>query len=789
VTNRRFVGAAVRRIEAPRFLSGRGRYVADLPVTNALHLAIVRSRYAHAELDRVDVSAAEEVPGVTRILTAGDLDGRVHPIVTRFPHPAWQGSSYPVLAEGRTRFAGQAVAAVAASSRAVAEDAAERVVVRARPLRVLGDMATALDPSSEPLHPGWQGNLFLRQELRSGDVDAAFRSAAGAVRLVLTHGRVAGVPLEPRAYLASVEHGRLTLWTSSQTPQIVRAGVAMCLGIDQDRLRVVAPDVGGGFGVKQQLFPEEVLVSFLALETGRPVRWVEDGTEQLLASVHAREQVHEVEAAYTNDGDVVGVRARILVDCGAYSMFPSTAALDGQSTLAALPGPYAIRALEAEVLSVATNKCPVGPYRGVGRPAACFSMERVMDAVAARLGRDPVEIRARNLISPDQLPFRSTTGQIYGSGSYRAALDEVCRVGDYEGWRRRSVASQGHSRRIGVGVACMIEQAGFVTARGFRELGVPLRFESETVGVSLGMSGKVTVDLPTHSHGQGHETVVAQVVADELGTELHDVVVRFGDTDVAPRGIGTFNSRSAVVAGGGAQEAARALGTMVLRLAGERLGLPPGDLEIRTGAVGRRRGGDALLSLAEIAAWASTHLHRLPSGVERGLRAEWTFETPEGTGTVSNSAHLAVVELDVGTGALRVLRYVVVEDAGRILNPRIVEGQVRGAVAQGLGQTLLEELQYDHEGRLQNGTPGGYVIPRATDVPPIAVHHLETLEPNSPNGAKGMGEGGAVAAPAAIAAAIDRALDPTGFPRVLRLPVTQARLLELLAAPADPVST
>jgi carbon-monoxide dehydrogenase large subunit len=783
MTTCRFVGAGVRRIEAPRFLTGRGRYVADLPVTDALHVAFVRSGHAHAELDGVDVSAAREVPGVARILTAGDLGGRVRPIVTRFPHPAWQGSSYPILAEGRARFAGQAVAAVAASSRAVAEDAAEKVVVGARPLRVLGDMTAALDPSSEPLHPGWQGNLYLRQELRSGDVDAAFRLAAGTVRLVLTHGRVAGVPLEPRACLASVERGRLTLWTSSQTPQIVRAGVAMCLGIDQDRVRVVAPDVGGGFGVKQQLFPEEVLVSFLALETGRPVRWVEDGTEQLLASVHAREQVHEVEAAYTDDGEVVGVRARILVDCGAYSMFPSTAALDGQSTLAALPGPYAIRALEAEVLSVATNKCPVGPYRGVGRPAACFAMERVMDAVAARLGRDPVEIRARNLISSDQLPFRSATGQIYGSGSYQAALDEVCRVGDYEGWRRRSVASQGRRRRIGVGVACMIEQAGFVTARGFRDLGVPLRFESETVGVSLGMSGKVTVDLPTHSHGQGHETVVAQVVADELGTELDDVVVRFGDTDVTPRGIGTFNSRSAVVAAGGTQEAARAVGTMLLRVAGERLGLPPRDLEIRTGAVGRR-GGGLLLSLAEIAEWASTHAHRPPTGVEPGLRAEWTFEALTGTGTVSNSAHLAVVELDVETGSLRVLRYVVVEDAGRILNPRIVEGQVRGAVAQGLGQALLEDLRYDDEGRLQNGTPGGYVIPRATDVPPIAIHTLETLDPNSPNGAKGMGEGGAVAAPAAIAAAIDRALDPTGSPRVFRLPVTQTRLLDLLAVPS-----
>ncbi|MGH2655424.1 MAG: xanthine dehydrogenase family protein molybdopterin-binding subunit [Actinomycetota bacterium] len=789
MTKGRFVGAGIRRIEAPRFLSGRGRYVADLPATDMLHLAFVRSRSAHSVLDRVDVSAAAEFPGVAGVVTAEDLSGRVYPIVTRFPHPSWQGSAYPVLAEERMRFAGQAVAAVLASSRAVAEDAAEQVVIHSRPLPVLSDVAAALDPSSKALHPGWQGNLFLRQELRAGDVEEAFRLATGTVRLQLTHGRVAGVPLEPRACLALVEAGRLTLWTSSQTPQIVRAGVAMCLGIDQDRLRVVAPDVGGGFGVKQQLFPEEVLVSLLALETGRPVRWVEDGAEQLLASVHAREQVHEVEAAYADDGKVVGVRVRILVDCGAYSMFPSTAALDGQSTLAALPGPYAIPALEAEVLSVATNKCPVGPYRGVGRPAACFTMERAMDAVAARLGRDPVEIRAHNLISPDRLPYRSATGQVYGSGSYRAALDEVCRVGDYEGWRHRARASQGHRLRLGVGVACMMEQAAFVTARGFRELGVPLRFVSETVSVALGSSGKVTVDVPTHSHGQGHETVVAQVVADELGTELHDVAVRFGDTDLSPQGIGTFNSRSAVVAAGGAQQAARAVGAMVVRLAGELLGVRPDDLEIQPGGVGRRDSGAALLSLVEIVSWASTHHDRLPSGVDPRLRADWTFEAPQGTGTVSNAAHLAVVELDAETGGLRVLRYVVVEDAGRILNPRIVEGQIRGAVAQGLGHALLEELQYDREGHLQNGTPGGYITPRARDVPPIEIHHLETVEPNSPNGAKGIGEGGAVAAPAAIAAAIDQALEPAGYPRVLRLPVTQRRLLDLLATRSDPLST
>jgi carbon-monoxide dehydrogenase large subunit len=662
---------------------------------------------------------------------------------------------------------GEPIAAVLARTRYVAEDAAERILVDYSPLSSVLSVEAALSKDAPMVHDGWRSNLFLADRVTSGDIAASFGRSFGVERLRLVSHRQAGFPLESRAYVARSDGDSLTLWATSQVPQMMRTGLARYLTMDEARIRVIAPDVGGSFGVKTQLFPEILVVCHLALKTGRPVQWVEDCREHLLASLHAREHLHELEAAHDARGRILGIRARIFVDCGAYSMYPSTAALDGEIAMHALTGPYDISDVDIHVYSVATNKCPIGPYRGVGRPAACLAIERTMDAVSMRLGLDPATVRRRNMVT--KFPYRSPTGQIYDSGDYVAAMDLACEVSDYERLRKEHSGVERDGKFLGVGLACFIEQSSFVSARGMkRDRGVGLRFEKERIVVRIDPTGEVQVDVPTHSQGQGHATAFAQIVADELGVRMEEVQIRFGDTNIVPDGIGTFNSRSAVVGGGGV--------LLATRRANEQLAVIMDLME---------QGGDSPLTrppnVFDIAHWAQDHQDELPASVACPIEGEGSYEEPTGTGTVSFGTHLAVVGVDPETGVVRIMRYVVVEDCGTIINPMIVEGQIHGGIAQGLGGALLEELIYDEHGQLTTTTMADYQVPAAEDIPAIEVVHIETASPFSPNGAKGVAEGGTIAPAAVIASAVQDALqsfDP-GF--ISEVPLTPERVLNLLS--------
>jgi len=780
------LGARVKRVEDPRFLMGRARYVDDLSLPGTLHVAFVRSMLAHADVVSIDTAVARSAAGVHDVVTASDLGQGLRPIRADSHYPSWQPTEFHALARGRVRFVGEALAAVVAEDRYLAEDAAETVAVEYEPIEVIASVKDAIRDGAPRLHEGWEDNFFVKREYRAGDLEAAFSEADGTLELELTSHRHTGIPLENRGCLATYDPAErtLTLWTSTQIPHLVRTGLADCLGMPEHRVRVIAPDVGGGFGIKGHLFPEEIVVSLLAMRTGRPVKWIEDRREHLLASVHAREHLHRIEVAYREDGTVTALRALLYVDCGAYSVFPWTATMDTGMALGILPGPYRIANYECHGYSVTTNKCPLGPYRGVSRPAAALSIERAMDEVAHALGMDPVEVRRRNLVRPDEFPYTSVTGLVYDSGSFQESLERVCEVGGYEELRREQAEARAEGRYLGIGIACYTEQTAHTTTE-FVKRAVPIIFGYDSANVRMDPSGKVTVQTSTHSHGQGHETTIAQVVADRLTIPLEDVRVTFGDTGATPYGMGTFASRTAVLVGGAAAKAAEQVRERLVRFAAHLLETDPQDLEVAEGAVRVKGSPDRSLAIFDLARWAHHRPEKLPPGMEPLLEAVSSYDADPGSGTFANASILALVEVDPDTGGVKVLRYVAAEDCGRMINPTVVEGQVHGGVAQGLGGALLEEIVYDENAQPLTTTFMDYLLPGATDVPPIEVSHLETPSPITIDGIKGIGEGGAIAPGPAIAAAIQDAIAPFGHVFVNELPLTPERVRRFVERALD----
>ncbi|MHB8499743.1 MAG: xanthine dehydrogenase family protein molybdopterin-binding subunit [Candidatus Acidiferrales bacterium] len=755
----KLVGARVRRVEDPRFLLGRARYIDDIVLPRMLHMAFLRSIEAHADVVSVDTAAVRTVEGVQHVITGADLLGRVTPIVCDSLHQSWQGTEFHALASERVRFVGEGIAAVVADDRYIAEDAAELVEVDLRPRQVVASMEDAMSEGAPLLHDGWRDNYFVRRQFSTGDVQGAFAGAEGVLNLTLISHRSTGMPLETRGCIADYDPstGILTLWTSTQIPHLIRTGLADCLGIAENQIRVVGPDMGGGFGIKGHLFPEEVVACVAAIDLGRPVKWIEDRREHLLASIHAREHTHHLQVAYAKDGTLLGLKAKIFVDCGAYSVYPWTASMDAGMALGVLPGPYQIQNYECEAYGLATNKAPLGPYRGVGRPAACFSIERAMDSIARALEMDPIEVRRRNLVRADQFPYTTATGLVYDSGSFIESLDKVSELADYEGLRRLQSEAREKGRLLGIGVACFTEQTAHATTEFIKRF-VPIIFGYDTATVRMDPSGRVTVQVSTHSHGQGHETTMAQIVADQLTVPLEDVRVMFGDTASAPYGMGTFASRSIVLGGGAAHLASGELARMLLKFGAHVLEVDPQDAEITAGRVSVKGAPSRDVSIRELARWAYHRPEKLPEGMQPVLEVTSSYDAPPGTGTFANSAQIALVEVDPATGRVQILRYVVVEDCGTIVNPTIVEGQVHGGIAQGIGGALLEELVYSPDGQLLTTTLMDYLMPSATEIPAIEVSHIQTPSPFTIGGMKGMGEGGAIAPPAVIAGAVEDAL-------------------------------
>jgi carbon-monoxide dehydrogenase large subunit len=777
----KLVGARIKRVEDARYLTGRARYVDDVTLSGTLEVAFLRSPVAHADLARLDTAHAAAHPGVRMVATGADLAGRVQPIVCDWQGPDWQGTRYPALAADRVRFVGEAVAAVVADSRYVAEDALELIDAEYREREVLATVDAAMADGAPLMHDGWEHNCFTRRHFVGGDPESAFAEADGVVEREVVTNRQTGMPIETRATLAdfNAADGTLTIWTTTQIPHIMRTGIADCLGIAEHLVRVVSPDVGGGFGIKAHLYPEDLVVAHLAMRLGRPVKWLEDRREHVLAAIHAREHRHRIAAAHTADGVILAIRAEMYVDSGAYSIYPYTAAMEPGMAMGVLPGPYAIRNYECRAYAVATNKSPLGPYRGVARPAACFSMERIVDAVAEATGIDPLEVRRRNMLARDRFPYTTVTDLVYDSGDFVATIDAACEAVGYAELREEQERLRAEGRCVGIGIACYVEQTAHATAE-FVKRGSPIIFGYDSSRVRMDPAGRLVVQVTSHSHGQGHETTMAQIVADVFGVAIEDVVVKYGDTSLIPYGTGTLGSRSIVMAGGAAQLAAERVRDKLKDFAAHLMEASPHDLELVDGRVGVKGSSAKAIEIRDLARWAHHRPEKLPEGMEPTLEATAVYDAAPGTGAFSNAAHVAVVEVEPANGRVKLLRYVVAEDCGTVVNPTIVEGQVAGGVVQGIGGALLEEIVYDDQAQPLTTSFMDYLLPTASDVPPVEVVHLETPSPITVGGIKGMGEGGAIAPGPAVAGAVEDALRPLGAGFVGELPITPQRVWSLI---------
>ncbi|MGE0521370.1 MAG: xanthine dehydrogenase family protein molybdopterin-binding subunit [Candidatus Binatia bacterium] len=781
----KMMGARVRRLEDPRFLRGCATYTDDIRLPGTLHLAFVRSPHAHARLGRADVAEALRLPGVVRIWTGGDVASRLKPLgfpfrPDVFPPSVFKQSEWPCLAFGKVRYVGEPVAAIVAESRYIAEDAAELVQVEYDPLPAVVDPEHALQPDAPLVHEAFGRNLVLEASAAMGDVDAAFAKAAFVLRERFQTNRHCALPMEGRATLASPDgDGHITLWTSSQSPHVVRTRVADLMNFPEHKLRVITPDVGGGFGLKANLFPEELLTCFVAHALGAPVKWTEDRREHLLSSFHAKDERIDCEMGFAADGTILGMRARIVGDLGAYAADPWHSAFEPLQIASALPGPYKIRDYAFDVRAVCTNKMTLSVYRGVGLPAAVWVQEHLMDAAARRLRMDPAEIRRRNMIRPHEFPYVSATGLHYDSGSSTDALEHGLRAIDYEGFRRRQAEARAQGRYLGLGIATYIEMTTYGTGHLTRN-GIDLS-TYESANVRVDPNGGVVLSVGTLSHGQGHHTTYAQMLADELGVRVEDVSFVQGDTKATPYGWGTWGSRSTVAGGGAVINAARQVKEKMLRVAAQLLEASPADMELLPGKVQVKGVPAKSMSIRDVARASVFSAGRLDPQEAPGLEATYYYTPPPLT--FANATHFAEVEVDVETGRVTIGRYVVIEDCGKIVNPMIVDGQVVGGVAQGIGTAMLEHLQYDEHGQLLTTTFMDYLPPTAADVPDVEVGHIETPSPLTVAGVKGMGEGGAIGSPAAIVNAIADALAPFGA-TVTQLPLTPEKVWRLAAGTA-----
>ena len=773
----KMVGAQVRRVEDPRFLLGTSQYVDDLDLPNSVALAFVRSPYAHARILSIDVNTAQDRSDVQLVVTGADIAEAIKPLrVVYDPNkaPTHKSCDWPVLAQDKVRFVGEAVAVVVATDRYAAEDAASVIDVEYEPLDPVCDVEQALAADAPLVHEEWGDNVMQTLRVEIGEVAKAFHVADCVVSERLTTGRHMALPMETRGCVASFERGTdtLTVWSSTQVPHMLRSHLALVLDFPEHHIRVIAPDVGGGFGQKGHLFPEEAVAAYLARRLGRSVKWIEDRRENLSASLHAKQQTVQAELALHQDGTILGIRGRFVSDVGAYSEYPWGSAFEAGHAASSMPGPYKTPAFAFEAVSVATNKTTIGVYRGVGLPIGVLTMERLLDLAAHKLGLDPAEIRLRNMIRKEEHPYTTIIGAEVESGSHRESLQKALDMLGYQACRVEQQQARAQGRYLGIGIGCYVEGTAPSSA-AFASMGLDLGgYESATVRMDV--AGTVTVLVGTHSHGQSHETTLAQVAADELGLPLADIRIIEGDTNAVPYGMGTWGSRSAVTGGGAISKASEKLRSKMLRIASRMTEVPDEDLELAAGMIRRKADATPLLPIKELAYRVLVQAGSLPPDEEPGLDATAHYEPPPSTH--ANATHIALVEVDRDTGKVAILRYIVVEDCGTIINPTVVDGQIQGGVAQGIGTALYEHAIYDENGQFLTGTLMDYIIPTAVDVPQVEIGHIESPSPYTPHGIKGMGEGGAIAPPAAIANAVADALAPFDV-RVNAIPLTPERVL------------
>lgn len=772
------------RLEDDRLLTGAGRYVADVSLPGAVSVAFLRSQLAHARVRGIDTEAARALDGVIGVFTAEDLEG-VSP-VPDFPDP---GLARPVgafpLGRDRVRYVGAPLAAVVAVDRYIAEDAVELIHPDLEPLPTVASMDAALEPDAPVLYDGWPDNLVVDVPA-DGDSDDAFqrlRTVSGSYRMQ----RQGAAPMECRGTIANYEDDRLTVWTSTQFPHIARTMLHYVLGIPERDIRVVAPDVGGGFGQKSQVYAEDYVVAWLARHLKRPVRWIEDRYENLVGSVQAREVRIDLEAAVHENGEIEAVRGRIFQDLGSAESFPN-GFNPAFVAVGSLTGQYRVQRQHIRVTAVATNKTPAGAYRGFGIPEGCFAMERIVDRIARELDIDPLELRRRITIRPDEVPYTAPSGAEIDSGSHLASLDHVIERGKAA---LEAIRAEEHppELRFGLGVATYVEGVAptyfGTTGHWTAQDACDIRFDPD---------GGVTVAVGVSAYGQSLRTMVATVTALELGVPIDHVRVVMGDTDSAPYGLGSWGSRSTIVASGAIHRAAGELKDKAARIAAAMLEAAPEDIEFVDGRLHVAGTPDPSVSWGDVAERALIRTHLLPDDVEPGLEIRATYDPPgiehvpredgrmNACPTYTNASHAVIVRVDLGTGDVSLVRYIVAHDCGRVLNPNIVDGQIQGGVAQGIGGTLFEEFPYDDGGQPLATSFMDYLIPTSSEVPPMEIEHFESPAPGLPWGAKGAGEAGIIGPAPAIAAGVEDALAEFGIAEITATPITPRVVLEAVRA-------
>jgi carbon-monoxide dehydrogenase large subunit len=761
LANAPFIGRSLTRREDRRLLTGRGQFIADLELPHMLHAVFVRSPLAHARIKAIDVSRAVAAPGVVYALTGPELAQLLPPVSdTQLALPSkWTtlvqhkfiNPQQPLLAHDKVRHVGEALAVIVAESRYAAEDAAELVELDLDPLPAVLDPELALAAGTTIVHDRFGTNLIGAFTIAKGDADGALTRAPRRLQRRFHHHRYAAMPMECRGVvgLHDARTDAVTIWSATQVVHWLRREAAGVLKLPESRIRCVALDVGGGFGVKGHVYPEDLLVPFLARKLGRPVQWIEDRREHLLCSCHSRDQIHDVEVGFDDEGRILALRDRFIVDCGAWNPIGAGIAYN---TAAHLQGPYKIGALEISGSIAATNKVPNAPYRGAGRPEAAFAMERIIDLVAGELGLEPAEVRLRNMVRPDEmpyaagLPYRDGQPIVYDGGDYPAALQKaLSAIGGVEAFRARQRAARGEGRSLGLGIGCYVEGTGVGP------------FESALLRIEP--SGKIFVTSGACPQGQGMETIFAQVVADTWRVDPDDVVISLADTAAIAIGFGTIASRTTVTLSAAIHGASEKLRAKAFAIAANMLECAASDLELRNGAVGIVGVPGAELSLAKVAQAARPGWDNArPAGVDAGLEETYYFEPP--TVTWSYAVHAALVEVDAELGRVRIEDYAIAHDCGVVVNPMLVEGQIVGGAVQGIGGALFEAITYDAAGQPLTTTLMDYLLPTAADIPRFVLVHQHSPSPLNPFGVKGVGEGGPIGPPAAIANAVADALRP-----------------------------
>ncbi len=801
----KYIGQRVKRTEDPRLIQGLGHYVDDIRLPDTLHVAFVRSIYAHARLTNVDVREALNAPGVVAVYTGRDVE-KVGPVPCAGALPDLKVPDHRVLAKDKVYFVGHPIAAVVATDAYAARDAVDLVMVDYAELPVIVDAEVAAQDGGAVIHEQFGTNVAYKLTAGEGDIETAFSGSDHVIKQRIVNQRLAPVAMEGRGVLARYYPGEkeLTIWSSTQIPHLLRTQLAIMLGMPENKLRVITPEVGGGFGSKLNVYAEEALLGWISMQTGKPVKWIETRRENMQATIHGRDQIGEVEIGCMNDGTLTGLRYNVIADLGAYHQLltPAIPTLTGLM----LSGCYKIPAIQINVTAVFTNKMATDAYRGAGRPEATYAVERAVDLVAAELGLDVVEVRLRNFPQPDEFPFKTATGLFYDSGNYQAALAKALANADYTKLRAEQAQARDEGRIMGIGVSTYVEICALGPSQAMPAGG----WESATVRIEP--TGAVTVLTGASPHGQGQETSFAQLAADELGVEMDAVTVIHGDTSIVQYGIGTFGSRATAVGGTAVYIAIQRLKEKATKIAAHLLGADatsvafvdgkftahgtqksnpsnagdPGEVPAPVIPVGQNPAGalpepeadGKRVSMQDVA--LAAHLAKdLPPDMEPGLSATYFFEPKNFT--FPFGTHIAVVEIDRETGDIKFLRYVAVDDCGKVLNPMLVDGQIHGGIVQALGQALYEAVVYDEQGQLITGTLMDYAVPRAHMLPWFELDRTETPSPVNPLGVKGVGEAGTIGATPAIVNAVVDALAPFGI-RHLDMPIKPETIWRIVRA-------